>query len=151
MKIDIFTKPAALEFGTGADAFGLYLKRFTGADRMALLDAIDSFKFEAIQAAVEALIDGWKNVHDLEGRAIPFKAEGGRGSNLSAFIGSLPLGMQADVVMGVVEFVGVPARIRTQMQRAFRELGASIPPDPTAGPAGGGGGSASSESSASAT
>lgn len=150
MRFDIVTKPAALEFGSGTEGFGLYPKRVSGAGRMALINALGRGNCEEIQVAVEDLIEGWKGVFDKDGKPIPFKREQG-GSNLGEVIGQLPMGQQVDIIVAVIEFVGVPKRILDQVERSFAELGGSVDPRPTDSPADAGGASASTASSPSAT
>lgn len=112
MKIDIVSKPPPLGFGEGEGAFALLLERFTGGQRAAILDACSSMacNIEGLQAACGRIVGDWQNVCDVNGSPLAYVVEEGgfKRNRFNEFMGALPLIMQLRVLVGIVEFVGIP-------------------------------------------
>lgn len=140
MKIDIFQAPPPLEFGTGDQAFKLHLKRFTGAERQAVIDAIRADSLDQVQREIESLVIAWDNVLGADGNPLPFEAKDEKGRlvrNISRFMGAIPLAMQLEVIAGVLVFMGIP---RGEMDDLIKSLtgvtGTKPEVDPTSEPGG---------------
>jgi hypothetical protein len=137
MKIDIVTAPPALEFGDGEGRFALRLKRFSGAERMAICDAVASGNLAAMQRAVGQVVVGWENVLDAAGNPIGFDCseDGGLKNRFDGLMGALPLPMVGQVMAAIIAFVGLRADAEA-VRSAFARSGAEIAKlDPTRQPA----------------
>ena len=145
MKIDIISKPPPLPFGEGVDGFKLLLERYTGEQRLAVLDACmsgsptlsgeASASLQALQFACHRVVADWENVCDANGTPIPIirEDEKGKRSVFGEFMGALPITMQLKVLAGIVAFMGIPvSAVRIpQLIEVFEKLGEGGRQNPT--------------------
>lgn len=153
MKIDMFTPPPVAWFGEGAERFGLVLKPWSDAERLDVVDAYSTGKLGDIQRSLNHLVIDWRNVCDLSGVPIPFEGkdeERRKVCNLGRFMGALPIARQAEVVVGLMAFIGLPQKDVDIVARACGQNPA-VTVDPTRPSGDATPPSASSDSSASAT
>ncbi len=148
MQVDIFAAPEPLAFGEGDDRFSLRLKRFSGVDRMEVLDACGRNDLAEVQHAINRLVIGWQNVEDKNGQPIPFETlddKRNKACNLDAFLGSLPIATQVSVIGGALAFLGIK---ESYTQPLIERLTGETPDtDPTDAPADGTPANASTSSS----
>lgn len=139
MKIDIISPPPPLTFGEGDNKFQLHLKRFTGGDRAAVLDAMVALENPVAQInhAIERIIETWSGVCDTGGNPIQMivKDDAGNETNLlGKFLGALPAEMHLAVLSGILAFMDIPDGIVDRMAKVFKSS-KNTKTDPTAPPA----------------
>ena len=136
-RVDIQQAPPPVSFGEGEEQFSLRLKRFNAAERMAVIDAVASQEFERVELALERLVIGWEGVCNEQGMPIPFDAMDGETHrpvrNLGIFLAVVPLKVQAQVLAGLLAFLGVPVGNVEYLVRALGvEAGETRPTSPPA-------------------
>jgi hypothetical protein len=112
MRVDIFTPPPPLPFSDGENTIKIMLRKPTGVDRLAFVDAVrdESAINQKIQVAVDRLVVGWEGIEDMDGNPLPLEredAEGKKTRNFDAAMGAMPAMLQDRILMGVAAFVGV--------------------------------------------
>jgi len=132
MKIDIVSAPPALRFGEGETAFALRIKRFSGAERMAVCDAVASRNFEAMQRACGRLVIAWENVCDTAGNPLGFDCseDGVIRNRFDALMGAVDLRMQGQIIAAIVAFMGLKEDAEV-VRTAFRASGVEVDVRPT--------------------
>ena len=140
MKVNLGDKPVIPFFEGADDAFSLTLKHVTGADQMAVLDAIANDSFVGICEAVSRLVENWSGVMDENGRAIPFEGTDDKGEktrNIDVFFGAIGMMRQMEVMLGIASFLGMPGQmLKTTLENLRRLTGEAPAVDPTSPPEG---------------
>ena len=132
MQLDIYKIPEPLQIGEGKTAFRIRLRRFSGSDVAAIIDAISTGSLDAISAAISRIIIGWEGVAGPDGAPLPFEEEkeGVTVKNLDAFFGAAGPGIHVQVIHAVIGFVGIPTK---DLDGLLKVLGTYPTPPPTGG------------------
>lgn len=130
---------ARLPIGDGEDAFVLYLRDATDAERGAAVEAAAGRSLAAAWRAVAPLVIDWEGVAGLDGRAIPFAgrppgvnvAQGGAAASaggpaanhFEAFAGAIEFDRFLDVLRALLQAAGVaPGAVDAFVARALQPL-----------------------------
>lgn len=123
MILDWLMPRTTLWFGEGESRFGLIVRRPTGRDRLAIIDALRTSLVD-VDVAATRMVVGWEEVCDLAGRAIPFKCrvQDGARTNLGVFLGQASFNVQISVLTELIRWSNLPPEIVTQIMDTIRPV-----------------------------
>lgn len=139
MRIDVLSKPPALPFGSGDEAFSVTPRRMTEVDRGAFLDAFaaEEARFATLSALAAGMIESWSGLQHPDGSELRPYATFPDGSKISGahVMAALPLRWQIEIIVAMAAFCGLPEEGLAEMRRGLAAWGAresrGDAPDPT--------------------
>lgn len=105
-----FKPPPPLVVGEGDSAITILLRRWTGSERLSVVDAAQAGSNMAVQCALDPLVIGIGGVADEDGTPIVLEkpGEGGKPTRqFDAIMGALPFEVQKAAIEAICEFIGV--------------------------------------------